>query len=389
MSYSILYYMVGKCNRIGVVDINKIIITKHQLFSLSANIAIGGAILFVSSSQASISKQDAWITALIMPVLGAPVIWMYWFMGRLYPGMTYVGIINKVLGKWIGFVISAGFIFLCLLVAAHVTNNISNFVDSQGYEETPIYILSVVFMAAVVIAVLYGIETIARASELFIYFVTALFLITMLLVSPNSKIEYLQPVFEKGVVPALKGLFFLADISTFPMVILIMIFPLYTNNEKENKRALFKGYIWSSIIIFIAVLMPILVLGSTVTANLQYPTFVLAKEINLGALLTRLEFVVSIIWFTTQFMISVLCFYSGVIGLSELFGLKNHKKIVMPLGLIISVISMVAIPNSTYQLTWTMTVWPPYIATYGLLLPIFLLIVSFIKKQKSHSGKCP
>ena len=43
---------------------DKIKITDHQLFSLSACGAIGGSIIVIASTMAGVAKQDAWIGAL-------------------------------------------------------------------------------------------------------------------------------------------------------------------------------------------------------------------------------------------------------------------------------------------------------------------------------------
>lgn len=69
-----------------------------------------------------------------------------------------------------------------------------------------------------------------------------------------------------------------------------------------------------------------------------------------------------------------------MIGFSELLGLKDHKKIVIPIGLVIFVMSLIAFPDLIYEKNWNTLVWAPYSMTYGLILPILLLLVFLIKK---------
>ncbi|SNS95334.1 spore germination protein KB [Anaerovirgula multivorans] len=355
-------------------------ITNHQLLSLTANGSIGGSVIVISATVASIAKQDAWIAALLTPVFGMPVIWIYWFLGSQYPDKTFVGIIKEIFGKWIGFIAAASFVFLCLQIAYHIPWYIGNFITTQAMPETPIYAINLLFVTALVIAIIYGIETIARASELFIYFASIIFFLAMILVSPNAKIENLQPVFENGIMPILKSSVFFSCFLTLPLITLMMIYPIHLSNMQKAKKSLFKGYLWANLIIFITTFMSILVLGSIITAKAQYPTYLLATEINVGVVFTRLEFLIVAIWIVTQFMIGILFFYSGVTGLSELIGLKEHKKIVVPLGLIILVMSEIVFPDAIYQANWVNLVWPPYIITYGLILPVILLLTFCIKK---------
>lgn len=355
-------------------------ITNNQLFSLTANGAVGGSVLVISAVIASVARQDAWIVALLTPVFGIPVIWIYWFLGNQYSGMTFIGIIKKIFGKWIGLSVAAAFVFFCFTTASRVVWYVSNFVRTQAMPETPIYVIDLLFLTAIVIAVLYGIETIARASELFIYFASLLFFSAMALVLPNARIENLQPVFEKGIIPVLKGSVFLSCFITFPSITLMMIYPVNINNISEAKKPLLKGYLWASFMVFVTILMSILVLGSAITAKYQYPTYLLVKEINVGTIFTRLEFLIIASWIVTELVIGILFFYAGVAGLSELLKLKDHKVIVMPLGLIILVMSEVAFPDLLYEKNWNSLIWPPYVITYGLILPVLLILVFFIKK---------
>lgn len=365
---------------------DKIKITNHQLFSFTANGSIGGSVLVISAMAASVAKQDAWIAALLTPVFGLPVIWLYWFLGSQYTGMTLVGMIYDLFGKWIGFIIVVGFVFFYFTTASRVVWYIGNFISTQAMPETPANVIDALFLAAIVIGVLFGIETIARASELFLYFASTLFFIAMILVLPNAKIENLQPVLENGLIPILNSTILLSCFLTFPLIALMMIYPIHLNNVIEAKKSLIKGYLWGGCIIFTANLMPILVLGSKITANLRHPVYILAKEINVGIIFTRLEFIVTASWIVTTFVIGILFFYAGVAALSQLLRLKTHKRIVIPMGLIIMVMSWIAYPNIPYEANWIATVWTPYVITYGLILPILLLIVFLIKKQVQKAG---
>ncbi len=356
-------------------------ITNHQFFTLTANGAFGGVVIVIASVVVGIAKQDAWISAIITPIFGLPIIWLMCFLGSQYPDMTFVEVIIKVLGKWIGRIIAAGFIFLCLLVSSHMPWYMSTFITTQAMPKTPAYIIQMVFVATVAIAVLYGIEAIARASEFLLYFASFLFILVMVLSLPNVKIENLLPIFEKGIAGSLKGSFILTNYLTLPLIPLMMIYPSNASNLVSAKKSIFAGYLWAGFLVFINILMSILVLGVAITAKTQYPIYLLPKEINIGIVFSRFEFVVAISWFSTFFFICILFFYASVIGFSQLFGLKNYRKIVLPFGLIVFVLSQVVYPNILYEVNWLNLVWPPYIITYAFVLPIFLLLISSIKKR--------
>jgi spore germination protein KB len=130
-----------------------------------------------------------------------------------------------------------------------------------------------------------------------------------------------------------------------------------------------------------------MVLGTTITADSQFPVYILAKEINVGVVFTRLEFIVAGVWITTLLAKSIFYFYAGTISLSGLLGLKDHKNIVMPIGLIVLVLSGVVFPDVIYQADWDTYVWPPFSMTYGILLPVLMLVVFYVKKAFSSKGR--
>jgi spore germination protein KB len=294
--------------------------------------------------------------------------------------MTIIDMIKKVFGKWIGSIVAGSLVFLSFMLSINIPWYVSNFLTTHAMTEVPSYAINALLIIAVVIAVLYGIETIGRVSELILYFVSGFIIIVVLLLLPNVKIENIQPVLEYGIVPVFEGSIFLSSFITLPLVNILMIYPKNVYDIKTGKKAIIKGYLLSAFIIFITLFMTILVLGYAITASTQYPTYLLGKEINIGIILTRLEFIVAIIWFATQFVVTILYYYSALIGFSQLIGIKDHKKIAIPFAFIIFIMTEVIFPNVIYQGFWASVVWIPYIITHGLVLPVILVMVMKIRK---------
>lgn len=357
-------------------------ISNHQLMSLVVNSATGGAILVMPSVLTGIARQDAWLVPVLTAVLGIPVIWVMFYLGTRYPGKSYIDIIRTILGKWFGFIAAAGYVFICMMLSFNLPWYVGNFVTTEAMPETPEYVIRLVYVAVMAAGLLYGLEAFARASEIFLYFVTILFVLSMILVAPNAKVENLQPVLERGIIPVFKGSFILAGIVLFPLLNFFMIFPANVKNTRKAEKVIFKGYLWTNSMVMISILMTVLVLGSGLASKLRFPTYTLAKEINVGVIFTRLEFLIAIIWITTELYIGIVSFYAFTTGLSQLLGLKEHKWIVLPLGLIVLVLSGVVLTDTIYQENWFALVWVPFSVTFGLGLPLLLMLVSLIRHKK-------
>lgn len=355
-------------------------ITDHQLMCLTAQGAVGGSLIVVSAALAAIARQDAWLAALSAPALGGIVLWMYTRLGNRYQNSSLLGMAKTVLGKWGGATVSVLYLFYFLLGACRLPWYIGDF-TGHIMHETPITVINLAFIAAVCTAMWYGLETTARAAELSLPVISVLFVMAMVLVLPQIKTDYLKPVLEFGINPILKGDLLISSFVVMPLISIMMIYPIHTLPGKGRNKALLIGYLWASAIVFIAILVSTLVLGHIICSKQQYPTYSLAKEIDVGTIFSRLEYLISIIWLVTEFHIAVLYGYAALMLLSELFALKNYKRLVAPLGLFMLAFSEVLIPDTVYQANWTKTTWIPYSYTFGLLFPALLLFVGWFRER--------
>ncbi|SHH74990.1 spore germination protein KB [Sporobacter termitidis DSM 10068] len=355
------------------------IITNHQLFTFTGLSLLGGSLLVISASVAGVAKQDAWISPLIVLVLGILMMCLYGYLGTRYEGLTLVGICQRIFGKWLGKIVGACYFIFIFTTTYGIPWWIGNF-GTHVMSETPVPIIILPYAAALVIAVYYGIEAIVRMSELAYIFVTVLFVLSIVLVLPNARIEYMKPILENGIAPVLKGVCLLLPFIVFPGIVLLMFFPRHASDVSGGKKAIIKGFVWCGSVVFITVLVSGLVLGNDVVAKSSFPTLQLATEINVGTLLTRFEYAISSIWTVTEFMVGIFFFYSSVTSLAELIGLKDHKKIAMPLGFIVLLLAWIVYPNTNEQLNWVNVGYTPEVTLFGFILPVIMVIVYQIKK---------
>nr|WP_278245009.1 GerAB/ArcD/ProY family transporter [Ruminiclostridium papyrosolvens] len=159
----------------------------------------------------------------------------------------------------------------------------------------------------------------------------------------------------------------------------------YFSNIKNAKRSTFLGYLLGMFMAFLGVLMCILVLGGTITANLRYPLFVLSTEVDVGIIVQRIEGVVVAVWLTTNFISTFFFIYLGVKGMSQILKLTDYRKIVIPIGLIIAVFSQFIYKSVPYQIRWDTETWPALAFTEGFFIPVVLLLVSVIRKMLAKS----
>ncbi|WP_289135049.1 endospore germination permease [uncultured Brevibacillus sp.] len=360
-------------------------ISVRQFGMIVTLFSIGTPILIIPAGLAGLAKQDAWLAAVLGVGLGLLITGLYCALGSLFPEKSLVEMNELVLGKWIGKTISITFVFFNLVTAAELLFFVGNFLTTQIMPETPIQSINIIFACVVLMGVRLGIETLARSAEMLFPLFFVLFLILAIFVSPQIKWENIQPVLETDMNVLFKAAIFFTSVFSFSPVALLMIFPASVDRFKEARKAFLTGTLIGGLVLIIIIALAILVLGSETTARQMYPSYALAKKINVGNFLQRIEIVMAGMWFITIFFRLSCYFYASVIGLAQTLNLKDYRFLVLPLGILMIILSLIVHPNIVHSEEYNTHEWITYAATYGLLLPVLLLGVNACRKKGNES----
>lgn len=308
------------------------------------------------------------------------VVWINSSLGGLYPDKTLAEVIILLLGKWFGGLVVVSFIFIVFLTGTQITWYVGDFFTTVFEPEYPPISINLLFIAVMAIALLYGLEAMLRANEIFFIIAFPFLIFSMAMLLPSINVDNMMPILEKGFAPALKGSIPLLSFTILPIIVLNMVFPVNTGNVNEAKKAMLKGYLLGMVTSAVTVLATVLTLGSTVTANLRFPLYMAAREISIGVIFSRIEALTVFIWIVTNFVAVFFYAYALLVALSQSLGLKSYKTLVMPTALIVSAYSDNIYKNVPYEIRWDTLVWTPLIFTFGFILPAVLLIISKFKK---------
>lgn len=131
-----------------------------------------------------------------------------------------------------------------------------------------------------------------------------------------------------------------------------MIFPAFVNQPKAASKSFMMGYLIGGLVMIVVIFLTISVLGAESTARHNYPTYTLARKINIGNFVQRIEAVLAIMWILSIYMKMTIYLYAVVIGIAQILNLKNHRPLILPLGGISVMLSLVMFSNVIEQQTW-------------------------------------
>jgi spore germination protein KB len=360
------------------MDKSKISIRQFQLLVIFYT--IGTTILVAPSALAASAKQDAWIAAIAGVCLSILIVWFYTKFGQKMKEMNFVEYSRAVLGNILGTVVSINFVFFGFLGAAELLFYVGNFMVTQILIDTPIQFIQMLFVVIVVMAIRLGIETIARAGEIFFPWFLFLFIALMLFLTPAIRIENIQPVFEVEFKPLLGSAITFAGTAAVPLITFFMFYPAI-NEPSKVRRAFMSASAIGGIFMVAIAFLSTAVLGADISERLVYPSYALAKKINVGHFIQRVEIIVAALWFLSIFFKLVLYFYACVAGLAEITRIKDYRPLVLPLGMMLVIYGQVVYPNVNYLRYWDSIIWIPYVTVVGLVIPLLLLTVGWIRNK--------
>ncbi|MGP7818886.1 GerAB/ArcD/ProY family transporter [Niallia sp. 01092] len=354
-------------------------ISSRQLMVLVILFNIGTTILLAPGSFAFTAQQDGWVASIFGVAIGLLFVLLYNGLGKLFPEFTLVQISEKVLGKWVGKIVSLLFMSYFFLICPFLLNLIGNFLTTAIMPETPIQAIYIIFMATIIMGTRLGLETFTRSAELFFPWIMIGIFILCLAISPKIEIANIQPVLEANSKTILKANYQFIGILYLELIIFLMLFP-FINQKKGAGKALFLGTLIGGIVTILITFLSISVLGAEQTSRNIYSTFSLAKKINLANFVTRIEIILAGIWFISIFFKLLICFYAFILGIAQILELKDYRVLVFPFGIILIVFTLLSFQNIVYFYFFSSRIWTSYALTYGLVLPLLLLGVAAVRK---------
>ncbi|WP_423800587.1 GerAB/ArcD/ProY family transporter [Neobacillus sp. SAB-20_R2A] len=358
-------------------------ISARQFAILVILFSVGTTILVIPGSLANVVKQDAWIIAIIGTVICCLIVGLYVMIGRIFPAMTLAEILESVLGKWLGKSISLSFVFFAFFAASDLIYYAGNFLTTQILLYTPIEAIHIILACILLMGVRLGLETVARAAELFFPVFIFLFVLlvgSVLLTSDLWKLQNLEPILFTGIKPMIRAVFIFLSSFSFPLIVILMIFPSFVKQQRPAEKSFFIAIGTAGGCLTILIFLTILVLGPETSARQMYPSYNLAQSIKIGDFLQRIEAILAIMWLITIFFKMVIYFYAGIISFGQTLNIKDYRPFTFPFGMMVVVLSLYSHPNVTHSAKFDYEIWPVYSLIYGLALPLLLLMIHGLRK---------
>jgi len=364
----------------------KEIISSRQFTIITLLFSIGTAILIIPSSVTSAAKQDAWIATIIGVGLSLLLVKLLVSLGNQTPTLTFIEANEKILGRFFGKLTAMGFILLTFFAAGELLYFIGTFISTEVMPESPSMAFSFLFGIIIIYAAFQGIEVFARSAEILFPVFIFIFIFFVVCISPLINFENVQPVLETSKKSLLISIIRFMSIFSFPLAVLLILFPSAVNVHKSAQKGFYIGTIIGGIVLITIVTLCILVLGPSLTSNRTFPSYALAQRISIGNFLQRIEVIMAAMWIISIFIKTFMYFYASVIGIAQICNIKDHRPLIVPIGMTIIGFSQIIHPNIVHSNIYNKEIFPLFAGVVTVLLPIVLLIAAKIRNINRNQG---
>nr|WP_282434407.1 endospore germination permease [Desulfosporosinus orientis] len=348
-----------------------------QIAMLLFLLIMATSVLFVPGITADRAKQSAWIASVFASLAGYISLWIISKLGQRFPQQTLPQYTEILLGKALGKMVGGAYVIYFLVVNILVIREFSDFLTNTLMPATPGVLFSTIIVLIGANAAFKGIEVIARMAQ----FVLPLFVFSLIVIlglaAPSMELEKLQPFLEGGVSPIIIGS--VVPASWYGEIVALAILLPMVNKPQEIKL---KGVLTLLAVTFFLsadTLITLAVLGPYLTGDLVFPFLYLAKFIEFGNFLQRMETLIIFLWITGIVIKVDVLYYLVCFTTAQVLSLKAYKPVIYPAALIQILAATFLFRNTPELSKFLSENWPPFGLLFEVGLPLILLVVAIIR----------
>ena len=298
----------------------------------------------------------------------------------LYKNKNLFTVIQKLLGKYIGFVVCLLIFVLSSTALAFDSRAYVNIIRSFYFTTTPNVILYAILMSVCAYGAKKGIQHIGSVSwMLFFYSISALIL-ALFLCLKDSTVQSIFPIWGPGKLEIFKQ----SSLKTtlFADFFLLTLIIPYLTSMKDFRKGTWISYVFSMILISGAFMIYI-VLFDTSVAGLGYPFHTAIRFISIGTFLSNVETLFFPIWLTATFIRFSAFLYLCALMFGHLFKIKDFEFLIPSLATLYLLIGI--IPDTPFEVS--LVIRSKIVNVAGLLfasISIIVWLTAWLKGEFKH-----
>lgn len=350
----------------------------QEAISLIA-ITITVKVFFTSPAYtAKVTGTASWYMTLISATTASLGFMILYLLLKRFPGKDLVQVFELSMGRIVGFIFS---ILVCIVLFIDATLLVREFAEVMKVYVLPLSPPSSiigVFLAMVIVVCFLGLESIARFSRLFGYFLVGGFLIIIVLATNKYDYHYLFPFWGYGFDKTLTH--GVSRSSFYGEVIILGVIAAAMQGTAHIKKAGLAALIVSGLIISLGLSTTMMAFDYSTAQEITSRMYDLTRIIHLGGFFERLDPIFLFTWnIGTLVGVSTL-FYASLSIYCKTFRIQDMRPIIIPKAIILFTVSM--IPQDLTSVSAYVHILREYGWIIFYCLPLAALITAMVRRKK-------
>lgn len=359
------------------MKVEKGIISSSELMFLIIGVIESSTL--TASFISGVTKQDTWVILLVSFVIMLFLLFVYVSLSKKFPNKNLIEINDLIYGRHFGKVMSLLYIYYFWFIIPANVRFIADFFSTYLFPETDVSLFIILIAFACMYTIKKGLESIARSGAIIAILVIIISLIITMFTIKYVRLSNFLPMLQINLKEFIEGINIIISIPFGEIIVFLMIFP-YVNDQKKVRKAAFLGFCIGAVYLFIIVVRNTSVLGS-IGAIHVLPSYQVAKLINIGEALTRMEILIAVTLLFDMFLKICIFYYATVLSIAHFFKMRSYRPLVVPVG-IISIVLSISMYDSSVEEAYQAGMYSVFVIPFIVLIPIISLIIASIKKPR-------
>lgn len=357
-------------------------ISEKEIMIAVPSIVIGGGVLTLPRHLAEATiGSDGWI---VLAIVGLIFVFFTWIAAKLasrFPHQTFHTYASLIVSTPIATALTILYGVIFLLISSYVVRNVSDISKEYLLNETPVEVISLVFLLVVIYAVSGARVGLFRLNTLFLPIILAVASIILLFNLKTFEFNNLLPTFETSFTGYVKGAH--SSITSYVGFGIVLFYIAYVKNPQKAPKAAVIGMCIPIALYILTFIISIGVFGQLATANLLHPVIELAKRMELpGMVLERFESLFFVVWLMAIFTTAAMTLDIAVLAINSVLKKTAKIKIILILAPIYYYISM--FPKNFNQVDMLGNVTSSILVIFSVVVTSTLLVAAKIKGVKGR-----
>ena len=353
----------------------------RQMIYIMVMFIFGSSVIMGVNSTAA---QDSWASLLLGMAFACPVLLVYARIIRLFPEKDLFAIIEILFGKIAGKIIILLMVWYAIHLGALVLRNFSEFIEIALMPETPQLPIAIAMILVVSYMAKSGIKTMGKWSIVMLPAIVLVLIITLLFSLNKMDFENILPFLEHDFGTISTGAFQLFSYPYAESVLFLCLAGAIRKNDNPYKLNIY-ALVISTAILLLVLLRNLFILGPAMVGSSYFPSFVAVRVIKVADYLTRMEGFIAMNFILAGIIKITVCLMAAAKGASALFGIRNHKQLVLPVSLLIVALSAIIYKNAMEMFNF-IPIYKYYAAPFQIIIPLIIWIAAEIKTRKRRSA---